>query len=57
MAQVIVRAIENGHDGVQYRNAGEEFSVDEARLKDGSTWFEPVQGADPEPSQDGGRKK
>jgi len=42
MASVKVRAIESGHDGVQYRYAGEVFEVDKARLKDGSTWFEQV---------------
>lgn len=39
MANVKVRAVENGHDGIQYRYAGEEFEVDAKRLKDGTTWF------------------
>ncbi|HET9189786.1 MAG TPA: hypothetical protein VFN69_04360 [Rudaea sp.] len=39
MTNVKVKAIENGHDGVQYRNAGEVFEIDKGRLKDGSTWF------------------
>ncbi|NII73912.1 hypothetical protein FHW84_002485 [Dyella sp. SG562] len=47
MANVKVVAIENGHDGVQYRNAGEEFEVDAKRLKDGSTWFVESVKADP----------
>jgi hypothetical protein len=52
MATVKVRATENGHDGTQYRVIGEGFEVDKARLKDGSTWFEPVpanEKAEPEP--------
>lgn len=39
MATVKVKAIENGHDGVQYRHVGQVFEVDAKRLKDGSTWF------------------
>lgn len=39
MATVKVKALENGHDGVQYRYAAEVFEIDKGRLKDGSTWF------------------
>lgn len=52
MTNVKVRAVENGHDGIQYRNAGEVFEVDAKRLKDGTTWFEKVVDdtpVDPEP--------
>lgn len=48
MATVKVRAVENGHDGVHYRVAGEEFEVDAKRLKDGSTWFVESSKAPPE---------
>ncbi len=48
MADVKVKAIENGHDGVSYRYAGEEFFVDSKRLKDGSTWFVEASKAPPE---------
>lgn len=51
MANVKVRAVENGHDGIQYRNAGEEFEVDAKRLKDGTTWFVEASKADQEPEQ------
>lgn len=37
MARVI--ATEKGHCGQQIREAGEEFDVPDARLKDGSKWF------------------
>lgn len=40
MARVI--AVERGHDGASLREAGEEFDIPDARLKDGSTWFVPV---------------
>ncbi len=43
MARVI--ALQRGHDGVAVREEGEEFDVADARLTDGSTWFE---AADPE---------
>lgn len=46
---VKVKALENGHDGVQYRYAGQVFEVDAKRLKDGSTWFVKVEDAPPEP--------
>lgn len=39
MADVKVKALENGHDGTRYRHANELFEVDAERLKDGSTWF------------------
>lgn len=52
MADVKVRAIEDGHDGVQYRVVGEVFEVDAKRLKDGSTWFEPVKS---EPAESGSK--
>ncbi len=52
MANVKVRAVENGHDGVQYRSVGEQFEVSKDRLKDGSTWFVPVGKADAEPEPD-----
>jgi len=48
MANVKVVAIENGHDGVQYRTAGEVFEVDAERLKDGSTWFRKADKAEAE---------
>jgi hypothetical protein len=51
MADVKVRAVENGHDGVTYRHAGEEFLVDAKRMKDGSTWFVEASKA-PEPAPD-----
>ena len=49
MATVKVKALENGHDGVQYRYAGQVFDIDAKRLKDGSTWFVKVEDAPPEP--------
>jgi len=49
MATVKVKALENGHDGVQYRHAGEVFEIDKERLKDGSTWFVRLADAPPEP--------
>lgn len=51
MAMVKVRAIENGHDGVQYRNAGEVFEVDRERLKEGSTWFVEANKAPEDPEE------
>lgn len=45
---VEVVALEAGHDGRVYRNAGERFHVPEDRLADGTTWFVPVDKA-PEP--------
>ena len=38
-----VVALEAGHDGVTYRNRGDEFDLDleDARYK-GATWFTPV---------------
>lgn len=39
MAQVQVVAVDRGHDGRQVREAGETFTVDDSRLKEGSTWF------------------
>lgn len=50
MATVKVKALENGHDGVQYRYAGQVFEVDRERLKDGSTWFVKESDAPPEPT-------
>lgn len=54
MANVEVVAIENGHDGMQYRTAGEEFWVDAKRLKDGSTWFVESTKADSSAKEDAG---
>lgn len=45
MAKVI--AIEPGHDGRVYRQAGEVFDVPAERLKDGSAWFVEVDKAPP----------
>jgi hypothetical protein len=42
MSTVRVVALERGHDGRILREAGEQFEVNESRLKDGSTWFVPV---------------
>jgi len=40
--QVEVVALEPGHDGRVYRNTGERFRVPAERIKDGTTWFVPV---------------
>lgn len=45
MSKIQVVALERGHDGVAVRDAGEQFEVDVKRLKDGSTWFAPVDSA------------
>lgn len=50
MSSVRVVALDRGHDGRVLREAGEEFEVDDSRLKDGSTWFVPVAKA-PKPKQ------
>lgn len=50
MQLVKVKALENGHDGVQYRYAGQVFEIDKERLKDGSTWFVKLADAPPEPT-------
>lgn len=42
MSSVRVVALERGHDGRAVREQGEEFEVDESRLKDGSSWFTPL---------------
>lgn len=42
MSSVRVVALERGHCGRAVREPGEEFDVDESRLKDKSTWFTPV---------------
>lgn len=50
MSSVRVVALERGHCGRMVREAGEEFDVDESRLKDGSRWFAEVQKA-PKPKR------
>jgi hypothetical protein len=50
MASVRVVALERGHCGRAVREQGEEFDVDESRLKDGSRWFTPVDKA-PKPKK------
>lgn len=45
MSNVRVVALERGHCGRAVRELGEEFDVDESRLKDGSRWFAPVEKA------------
>ena len=45
MARVV--AIERGHDGRVMREVGEQFTVSDDRLKDGSTWFVEVDKAPP----------
>lgn len=42
-----VIAVERGHDGHHVREIGEQFDVPDERLKDGSTWFVPVDKAPP----------
>ena len=49
MSTVKVIAIENGHDGTQWRSVGEEFWVDSKRLEDGSTWFVEAKKYKPDP--------
>lgn len=59
MSQIEVVALEDGHDGVQYRRAGERWPVPSDAMvegedadgnpglvaKDGSTWYVPADGA------------
>lgn len=42
MSSVRVVALERGHCGRAVREQGEEFDVDDSRLKDGTSWFAPV---------------
>ena len=42
MSNVRVVALDRGHCGRAVREQGEEFEVDDSRMKDGSTWFTPI---------------
>jgi hypothetical protein len=50
---VLVTALRDGHDGIDYRPKGAQFYVHPDRLKDGSDWFAPAETAviPPEPER------